>query len=178
MTLQQSASLFQDDAQSPSCEVECKARLGWESSCHLYRGAHSPQSMGVVVEMQHDLPVGTVVKVEMEFPWGEVISAKTALHWSTQMNAQTVRVGLRWLNPSPSLGIAVARAATLFPTRLFDEPRAEPPAPPDGTDVSDCPSTVRSSYPTAVALSQRHTTSVAPVRFLCLGELLARLRLA
>lgn len=121
--------------------AQYRAELGADSHDHLYRGVSSPLPLGVVIQVASDVPIGTMTALEIEFPWGEVLTARASVHWSTQAAISTFRLGFRLVNPSLAVGLAIARVAAMFPTRLFDEHCNH--ARPD-TDLLDCPVTSRS----------------------------------
>jgi hypothetical protein len=121
--------------------AQYRAEIVADSRDHLYRGVSSPLPLGVVIQVSSDVPIGAMTALEIKFPWGEVLTARASVHWSTQTANSTFRLGLRLVNPSLAVGLAIARAAAMFPTRLFDEHciHTKPTA-----DSTDCPATSRS----------------------------------
>ena len=124
--------------------VQYRAVLGGESADHLYRGVTSPLPIGVVVELDETHPIGTMLTIVIEFPCKELVSTKAVVHWSTEVGTSAHRVGLRFINPSMTIRLALSRVASMFPTRLFDEQCASLQPTTKHAEVSDCPPTARS----------------------------------
>lgn len=156
------------ESPTPNAEgsVQYRAVLGGESADHLYRGVTSPFPIGVVIELDETHPIGTMLTIAIQFPWNEVVSTKAVVHWSTHVGTSVHRVGLRLINPSMAIHLALSRVASMFPTRLFDEQRASLPPKTNHAEVSDCPPTTRSpALVLAKALHQQSESGPAQSTF-------------
>ncbi|MGC4063255.1 MAG: hypothetical protein QM784_01105 [Polyangiaceae bacterium] len=128
---------------SQSGSLSATVSFGADESSHLYRGATSPNPIGVVVRSSVDLPLSVPAHLTILLPDGESFECRALSHWTSPVAHSEYWIGLRLVNPSRDLCAALTRVAARFPTRLYDE---NPEARVRDDMEDSCPCTLRVPY--------------------------------
>jgi hypothetical protein len=117
--------------------------FGANESSHLYRGAASPNPIGVVLRSPLEPQPSTSAILTIQTSDGESYECVALLHWSSPIDPLEHWLGFRLINPTRRLHEALLRLASRYPTRLYDECLVSPAS----NDVDEaCPCTLRAPY--------------------------------